>query len=375
MKKNIFGAIPAINEVAQNIDLNKTVQTPAPATNPQPVGTPAPAAPTIEGMVKRNLFRVDPTAQQAAAVGASQVTPEQVAQQLQQQQQAQVAQQTQKTPVRQTSNNTTRFIDPTDPNAGMAYLNSLYTNPKDEDKMRRSSVANQRILALGDALRHIGNIYHTVGGAPSQQFNDPVELERARYEKGKALRDAANMKYYSYQAQKAQQDAQMRKLELEAANTASQIASRQQQIALTAEKNKLQAELLKLRQKGEEAKAKEIEARIKRINELLPGEKRLQDARVEQSRASANASNASAGYNKARTEHPEKYRSSGKSGYKTVKKRVVTKRNPITGAPEEWEDRTVSVPDSAYDEENDEFSDYLVDNDEEEDDFSEYERK
>lgn len=374
MKKGIFGAIPAINEVAQNIDLNKKVPTPAPATNPQPVGTPAPAAPTIEGMVKRNLFRVDPTAQQAAAVGASQVTPEQVAQQLQQQQQAQVAQQTQKTPVRQTSNNTTRFIDPTDPNAGMAYLNSLYTNPEDEDKMRRSSVANQRILALGDALRQIGNIYHTVGGAPSQQFNDPVELERARYEKGKALRDAANMKYYSYQAQKAKQDAQMRKLELEAANTASQITSRQQQIALTAEKNKLQAELLKLRQKGEEAKAKEIETRINRINELLPGEKRLQDARVEQSKASANASNASAGYNKARTKNPKKYGSAGVAGYKVIKRYEPNEYGPYGNLIKKGKETIERVPTNVGDEEDDEFSDYLVGNDQD-DDFSEFERK
>ena len=42
---------------------------------------------------------------------------------------------------------------------------------------------------------------------PKQQFNSPVAEEQARYEKGKALRDRANQQFYSYQQQKAAQDA------------------------------------------------------------------------------------------------------------------------------------------------------------------------
>lgn len=88
------------------------------------------------------------------------------------------------------------------------YLGSLYTSPQREEELRKASVMNQRIMAVGDALRHIGNIYNTVQGAPAQQFNSPVQEEYARYQQGKALRDRANQLYYSYQQQKAAQDAQ-----------------------------------------------------------------------------------------------------------------------------------------------------------------------
>lgn len=88
-----------------------------------------------------------------------------------------------------------------------------YTSPKEEERLRKASVMNQRILAVGDALRHIANIANTVKGAPSQQFNNPVAEEQARYERGKAMRDKANQTYLSYQQQKAAQDAKMRQLE------------------------------------------------------------------------------------------------------------------------------------------------------------------
>ena len=88
-----------------------------------------------------------------------------------------------------------------------------YTSPEQEERLRKANVMNQRILAIGDALRHIGNIANTVNYAPSQQFNDPVAMEQARYEKGKTMRDKANQLYYTYQQQKAAQDAAQRKWE------------------------------------------------------------------------------------------------------------------------------------------------------------------
>ena len=115
-----------------------------------------------------------------------------------------------------------------------------YTSPEEENRLRKASVMNQRILAVGDALRHIGNIANTVGYAPSQQFNNPAMEEYARYEKSKAIRDAANARYYTYQQQKAAQDAAQRKWEqqfgLQAANIASQDAYRQQQARVAAER-------------------------------------------------------------------------------------------------------------------------------------------
>lgn len=92
-------------------------------------------------------------------------------------------------------------------------LQGLYTSKEEEERRRKASVANQRMLAVFDALRHVGNIYHTVQGATPQKYNDPVAEERARYEKGKALRDAANLKYLTYQQAKAAQDAAQKKWE------------------------------------------------------------------------------------------------------------------------------------------------------------------
>lgn len=127
---------------------------------------------------------------------------QQAQQQTQQQQQQQpVVQQQQKIPK----------VDPASPTSGMdAVIANMYTSPEQEEKMRKASVANQRIMAIGDALRHIGNIYNTVNYAPSQQFNKPWEEEQTRYEKGKAVRDAANARFYSYQQAKAEQDAKAR---------------------------------------------------------------------------------------------------------------------------------------------------------------------
>lgn len=132
-----------------------------------------------------------------------------------------------------------------------------YTSPEEEEKMRKASVANQRIMAVADALRQIGNIYNTTRYAPSQQFNSPVELERQRYLQGKALRDKANQTYISYQQAKAAQDAKQRQWEaefgLKTASAASQDAYRKEQARLAAEKaanqKAYQESLVKLRDK------------------------------------------------------------------------------------------------------------------------------
>jgi len=106
-------------------------------------------------------------------------------------------------------------IDPNSDTAGMDALSQMYTSPQDEERMRRASVANRRIMAVADALRHIGNIYNTVNYAPAQQLNSPVLEEQARYERGKALRDKANLTYLNYQQAKAAQDAKARQWEAE----------------------------------------------------------------------------------------------------------------------------------------------------------------
>jgi hypothetical protein len=98
-------------------------------------------------------------------------------------------------------------------NVGMDYLGGLYTSPEKEEELRKSSVNKQRVMALADALRHIGNIYHTTRYSPSQQFNSPVLEERNRYLKEKAVRDANNYKFQTYQQAKAAQEAKIRQAE------------------------------------------------------------------------------------------------------------------------------------------------------------------
>lgn len=127
----------------------------------------------------------------------------------QEQQQTAPVQPTQKTAI------TIPVIDSNNPTSGMDAISQMYTSPQEEDRLRRASVANQRILAVGDALRHIGNIYNTVRYAPAQKLNSPVLEEYDRYQKGKALRDAANLRYMTYQRQRAAQDRAMAKMEMD----------------------------------------------------------------------------------------------------------------------------------------------------------------
>ena len=124
-------------------------------------------------------------------------------------------------------------VSPNSSTDGMDYLGSLLTTQADEERMRKASLNNRRIMAVSDALRHIGNIYNTANYATPQQFNSPVLEEKARYEKEKSVRDAANLRYYSYKQAKAAQDAKQRQWEqqfqLNAANAASQAAYRKLQ--------------------------------------------------------------------------------------------------------------------------------------------------
>lgn len=58
----------------------------------------------------------------------------------------------------------------------------------DEEYDRRMTTNRERMIALADAMRHIGNIVNTSNYAPAQQFNDPVSAEEAKYQQRKAER-------------------------------------------------------------------------------------------------------------------------------------------------------------------------------------------
>lgn len=198
-----------------------------------------------------------------------------------------------RTVVQQPSVVQTPTIDTSDPSSGMNALSQMYTSPEQEEKMRKASVNNQRIMAVADALRHIGNIYNTVNYAPAQQLNSPVKEEQARYEKGKAVRDAANLKYYTYQQTKAAQDAKQKQWEADyglkmadaarkAGYTEAQIQNMQDRLA---QQRAYQEGTLSLRKQLGEAQQKERE----RHNRIAEGQGA---ARINIARQNANNTQA-----------------------------------------------------------------------------------
>lgn len=109
--------------------------------------------------------------------------------------------------LRMNNDGTTRTVPAYNKNDDPAeYLTSLMTSPDEEKRLREASMNRRKVLAIGDALRHIGNIYNASRYAPSQQFSSPVKEEEARYDKERAVRDSRNMKVLSYQQARARQE-------------------------------------------------------------------------------------------------------------------------------------------------------------------------
>lgn len=215
-------------------------------------------------------------------------------------------------------------VNPASSTSGMDYLSQMYTSPEQEERYRRSSVANQRIAALGDALRHIGNIYHTVNYAPSQQFNSPVQEEYQRYQQARAIRDNANMRYLTYQQQRDQQDRLMRKNEADNLYKQASLALRQ---------NQLEKQL-----RDQDLAVRKQEA-LERINqEKLELDRAYKSGLISKGWYDAQTRRMNAESNRIRA---DKYTGGGGgvSGYTTVHKRKVTKYGE-DGTPVEWEDTT-----------------------------------
>ena len=180
------------------------------------------------------------------------------------------------------------------------YLASMYTSPEQEERYRKASVQRQRIMAVGDALRHIGNIYNTVNGAPAQTFNSPVQEEKARYQQEKGIRDASNYRYMSYQQAKAAQDAKQRQWEadygLKAAGVASQDAYRREQARLAGER----AESQKAYNEGMlAARNRSIDATIKNNEDRLRETRRVNNARISQGNQRINIAKQNLEYKKS----------------------------------------------------------------------------
>lgn len=193
---------------------------------------------------------------------------------------------------------------PVNPNSATDGINSVlpYTTPEQEEKYRKASVQRQRVLAVADALRNIGNLWGATKGAVPQTFNNPVEAERARYYQEKAMRDKDNYRFMTYQQAKAAQDLRKRQLEqqhnqwfadyqLKVDNAKSQSDLRNAQIA----RQEALAELDKARKEGIITQNQYHELR----NKYYP---LLQDANLAKTKAQTNAANVSAYNNTRRTD-------------------------------------------------------------------------
>lgn len=99
--------------------------------------------------------------------------------------------------------------DATAPDGGIySWMGRTFTTPQQEQQYRKQSRARMGIMAVADALRHLGNIYHTTQYAPSQQFNKPVEQEYAMYKANKAERDKDNYAIQQQQLAQAKWEAE-----------------------------------------------------------------------------------------------------------------------------------------------------------------------
>lgn len=106
----------------------------------------------------------------------------------------------------------------------IGYLGSLYTSPSEEAEYRRRSQNKMKLLALADAVRQFGNIYHTTQYSPSQHFENIYDKERARYLQDKAVRDRDNQYYFQQKAREAQMDMQRERMAAEAKRADERLA-------------------------------------------------------------------------------------------------------------------------------------------------------
>ena len=101
--------------------------------------------------------------------------------------------------------------DDTEPDGGaLQYAKDLLTTPEQEKTYRKKAQANQRVIAIADALRHLSNIYYTTKGASPQTYNSPVVGFKTQYENDKAQRYKNNADYADMVAKKNKQDAENR---------------------------------------------------------------------------------------------------------------------------------------------------------------------
>lgn len=85
------------------------------------------------------------------------------------------------------------------------YLNG--GSDADEEPYKKKNESKKKLLALADALRHIGNLFYVNKGATPQQFNSPVLMQEQRYQQEKAEREKKRALLTKTALDKAKMDA------------------------------------------------------------------------------------------------------------------------------------------------------------------------
>lgn len=85
------------------------------------------------------------------------------------------------------------------------YLNG--GSDAEEEPYKKKNESKKKLLALADALRHIGNLFYVNKGATPQQFNSPVLMQEQRYQQEKAEREKKRALQTKTALDKAKMDA------------------------------------------------------------------------------------------------------------------------------------------------------------------------
>lgn len=134
-----------------------------------------------------------------------------------------------------------QYVKTDDPDYGMLkYFTMLYGDPEETAKRERADRQRMGILALGDVIRQMGNIYHTTKYAPSQTLNNQAAEEYERIKTQEALN------------QKQRQAIAELNLKLQAQQDLANYRNRT--LALKDEQNKTQKELAEEKKKTEGAR-------------------------------------------------------------------------------------------------------------------------
>ena len=237
----------------------------------------------------------------------------------------------------------------------MSYLGRVMSNPEEENKKQKRAYNHGAIIALGDALRNIGNIYNTSRYGSPQKFNDPSSALYAE-EKKRRLKVKENDILAAKELREAARDEQKRRQWLADHELKKQDAAR---------KAKADERAARKAQRDEELHPYAVRERSARANkaesDAITAGVKAQDApnEVKRKQEAHNATMAqkkastAATYNRMKNDtlRTRKYLSGGggKKSKKDSEKSVTTKHNTFVFKGEDWDDSVTSLYNLAED--------------------------